>query len=227
VTAASGRIVQPFPSVEALTGAAAEAVASAARAAVAARGRFTLVLAGGDTPRPVYELLASAYRDAVPWPQVTVFFGDERCVPPDDARSNYRLAHDALLSRVPVGDVHRMEGELPALEAAARYDATLHEAVGRGHDGATFDLVLLSTRRAPRWCCAPAAPSATWCARCSTTRPRRIATPRPGSGRAAACGGWWTRQRSAEGGCGLRAVTRRSHAEHAEGAEHCLTRLSS
>jgi 6-phosphogluconolactonase len=143
VTPAPGRVVQPFPSVDALVGAAAEAVACAARAAVEARGRFTIALAGGETPRPVYELLARAYRDVVPWPQVVVFFGDERCVPPDDARSNYRLAHEALLSRVPVADVHRMEGELDPASAAARYDAVLRQTLGRGHDGATFDLVLL------------------------------------------------------------------------------------
>jgi 6-phosphogluconolactonase len=136
-------LVQVYPSADALTGAAAEAVAGAARAAVAARGRFTVALAGGGTPRPVYELLATAYRDAVDWSRVEVFFGDERCVPPDHESSNYRMAHRTLLACVPAGRVHRMRGERAAADAAARYDAELRDAVGAEPDGATFDLVLL------------------------------------------------------------------------------------
>jgi 6-phosphogluconolactonase len=136
-------VVQVYPGLDALVGAAAEAIAGAAREAVTARGRFTIALAGGGTPRPVYALLADAYRDSVEWPRVEAFFGDERCVPPDHAESNFRMADDALLSRVPVGRVHRMQGELPPPEAAERYDAGLRGAVGLEPDGATFDLVIL------------------------------------------------------------------------------------
>ena len=135
-------LLHVYQSVDALVGAAAEAIANAAHDAIAARGRFTIALAGGGTPRPVYELLAAAYSDAVEWPRVHAFFGDERCVPPGDARSNFRMAHEALLSRVPVGRVHRMQGELPPREGADRYEAGLREALTDG-DGATFDLVLL------------------------------------------------------------------------------------
>ena len=137
------RLVQVLPSVDALVGAAAESIARSARDAIAARGRFTVALAGGGTPRPVYELLATAYRDAVEWPRVEAFFGDERCVPPGDTRSNFRMADEALLSRVPVGRVHRMLGELAPREAAERYEAELRATLSVEPDGATFDLVLL------------------------------------------------------------------------------------
>lgn len=124
-------------------GAAQEILALVARA-VAREGRFLLALAGGNTPRELYRLLASEpFRSALDWSKVEVLWGDERCVPPDDAHSNYALAHELLLSRVPVreGAVHRIRGELPPEEAARRYTRELEEV-----SGATtprFDLVLL------------------------------------------------------------------------------------
>ncbi len=124
---------------------AAEWVIRLAGEAVASRGAFSVALAGGSTPRALYQLLAdpgAPYRDRIPWPSVHAFFGDERAVPPDDPQSNYRMARSALLERVPVGAVHRIAGELGAAEAAARYEAEL-----RAHFGEAgvpqFDLVLL------------------------------------------------------------------------------------
>ncbi len=124
---------------------AAERVSQLAAEAVAARGAFSVALAGGSTPRALYQLLAdpsAPSRHRIPWTSVDAFFGDERAVPPDDPQSNYRMARTALLDRVPVGSVHRMEGELGAAEAAARYQAEL-----RTHFGDVpvprFDLVLL------------------------------------------------------------------------------------
>lgn len=97
-------------------------------------GARTLVLTGGTTPRRLYQLLAA---DAsIEWGRVSLLFGDERCVPPDDPESNYRLARETLLSAVDPGAVLRMPGELGAEEAAAIYDA----AVGRLQP---LDLVLL------------------------------------------------------------------------------------
>jgi 6-phosphogluconolactonase len=129
----------------ALHRAGAEEVARGAVAAVAARGRFTIALTGGTTPRGLYALLAEdpVLRGAILWEQVDVFFGDERCVPPDHSESNFGMANAALLARVPLprGNVHRMEGEREPAEAATRYEAALRE---RFRDGLPrFDLLLL------------------------------------------------------------------------------------
>jgi 6-phosphogluconolactonase len=114
-----------------------------ATAAVAARGRFAMALSGGRTPEMLYELLAGEYRSQMPWDATHLYFGDERCVPPTDPDSNYRMADRALLSRVPGLErrTHRIEGELGAAEAAVRYDALLRAAFVDG--ATTFDLVLL------------------------------------------------------------------------------------
>ncbi|MGC3998627.1 MAG: 6-phosphogluconolactonase [Anaeromyxobacter sp.] len=123
--------------------AAAAEVARRMAEAVAARGRFTLALAGGSTPRALYERLADPagpYRTRLPWGQVTVWFGDERCVPPDHPDSNYRMAHQALLRHVAAGAVHRLEGERPPPEAANRYEAHLRRELG---EDPALDLVLL------------------------------------------------------------------------------------
>ena len=103
-------------------------------------GFFTVALAGGSTPKALYELLATEYRDALDWNGVHAFFGDERTVPPDHEDSNYRMAYEALLSQVPVGSVRRMRGELDPRKAA-----TLYEQALRAFFGGTprFDLVLL------------------------------------------------------------------------------------
>jgi 6-phosphogluconolactonase len=112
-------------------------------------GRCSVALAGGSTPRPVYSLLASPpYADQIDWSAVDVFFGDERCVPPDDKASNYRMAWTALLAKVPLepDSIHRMQGELPDRAAAARGYAELLPArldlliLGAGSDGHTASL---------------------------------------------------------------------------------------
>jgi 6-phosphogluconolactonase len=132
------RVINPEFSV-----AAAERIAAALREAVAERGSASLALAGGNTPRPVYEKLATL---DVPWERVHVYFGDERCVEPDDAQSNYRAAREALLDQVPVGRVLRMEAEREDREwAADDYAALLPEALdvlllGMGADGHTASL---------------------------------------------------------------------------------------
>lgn len=112
-------------------------------------GRCSIALAGGSTPRPVYTLLASPpYADRIDWGALDVFFGDERCVPPDDKASNYRMAWTALLAKVPLepGSIHRMQGELPDRAAAARSYAELLPPrldlliLGIGGDGHTASL---------------------------------------------------------------------------------------
>jgi 6-phosphogluconolactonase len=116
-----------------------------ALAAVADSGRFTVALAGGNTPGTLYRLLAdpaAAYRDELPWARTHVFFGDERGVPPDDPRSNYGMAREALLARValPPEHVHRIRGEGDPAESARAYEEELRALLGAEP---RFDLVLL------------------------------------------------------------------------------------
>ncbi len=118
----------------------AAVIAQFIAAALAERGTCSIALAGGNSPRPVYQALAGA---ALDWPRVSFFFGDERCVPLDDPQSNFRMAQETLLGRVaPSGTgVHRMEGERVDREAAARHYAALLPAsldvllLGVGVDG--------------------------------------------------------------------------------------------
>lgn len=109
------------------------------------RGRFSVALAGGNTPKPLYELLATREFSArVDWTRTEVFFGDERCVPPDDVRSNFRMAADALLKHVPLpaAQLHRMHAEDDPAAAALRYRQEL-AAVFRTMGAPRFDLILL------------------------------------------------------------------------------------
>lgn len=113
--------------------------------AVSERGAFSVALSGGSTPRRVYELLAEDdYRTQVSWPNVHVFFGDERTVAPDHPDSNYRMANEALLSRVPVPpeNVHRIDGVGDAAANASTYESELRAFFG---DSAwpRLDLVML------------------------------------------------------------------------------------
>lgn len=133
--------VQIFATPDDLAQAAARAFAENAERAIAERGRFTVALAGGSTPRATYGILARDYPDAMDWPRVHVFFGDERTVPPDHEDSNYRMAKEALLDHVPAGSVHPMRGELVPEEAAASYEKELREFFGE--EPPTLDLVML------------------------------------------------------------------------------------
>jgi 6-phosphogluconolactonase len=114
--------IRVLPDAAALADAAARQIVERAQAAIDARGVFSIALSGGSTPRELHHRLASApLAQRVDWQRVHVFFGDERCVPPDDPQSNYHMAQETLLSRVPIppAQVHRMRGELPPEEAAA------------------------------------------------------------------------------------------------------------
>ena len=100
---------------------------AAERLAAAAASGGHIALAGGSTPRAAYERAAELEAD---WSRATLWFGDERCVPPDNEHSNFGMAKRALLDRLPaaVPDVRRIEGERGPREAAARYERTLSEA---------------------------------------------------------------------------------------------------
>lgn len=137
--------VHVYPDGAALCRATAEAFVTCAREAIASRGRFNVALAGGSTPKAVYALLAEQYAAAIPWENVHLFFGDERHVPPDDANSNFRMVRDSLLANASLRPVlHRIEAELPAIEAAERYavDLVRHFGVATT-EPPRFDLILL------------------------------------------------------------------------------------
>jgi 6-phosphogluconolactonase len=138
--------VRVFPDVIALNDAAAAEFSRAARVAVAARGRFAVALAGGATPKGAYVRLADAEisgANRLPWDRIHVFFGDERCVPPDHPDSNFRMATETLLACVPIppGNVHRLRGEDEPARAAEAAERDVREFFGGGQP--KFDLVLL------------------------------------------------------------------------------------
>lgn len=121
-------VVRISPDVDRLMSTAAELFVTVVQEAIAARGRADIALTGGSTPRPLYQLLATpSYAGRIDWTRTQIWFGDDRCVGPDDERSNFGMARDALLSHVPLptGNIHRMRGELPPEEGAAQYAAEL------------------------------------------------------------------------------------------------------
>ncbi len=140
------RTLAVFSDKVALARGATDYVLNLARAAIEQRGEFSIALAGGSTPKDVYALLAaeSANAEFARW---KVFFGDERCVPPDHPDSNFKMASEAWLSRVnvPSANVFRMAGEKNDLAAvAAEYEAMIRSSVASEKSGTPrFDLVLL------------------------------------------------------------------------------------
>src|SRR6267378_1453742 len=132
---------------------AADEVVRIAGEAAAARGAFTIALSGGSTPKALYELLAEnpALRNSLPWDKMKVFFGDERHVAPGHADSNFQMASDAMLSKVPLrpDQVHRIKGEYPdTAQAAAEYEEVIQREFGlKAGEFPRFDLVLLGMGR--------------------------------------------------------------------------------
>jgi 6-phosphogluconolactonase len=130
-----------------LFAAAAEEVVTAATDAVAQRGRFTIALSGGSTPKGLFNLLATNARNVLPWDRMFFFWGDERHVPPTDPDSNYRMAEETLLSKIPVatGNVFRVIAENPDAAAAAEdYEKTLQKFFTlEPGQFPRFDLILL------------------------------------------------------------------------------------
>src|SRR5450432_2265001 len=124
-----------MPSVPELQRLAASCVLTAAARAISARGVFKIVLAGGETPRPIYSALSQAFAD---WTRWQIYFGDERCVPPQDPARNSRMAADAWLDHasIPAANIYPIPAENGAVAGAEAYARTLRD-VGK------FDLVLL------------------------------------------------------------------------------------
>lgn len=153
---------------EALSLSAARLIVELANQAVSQHGSFSLALAGGNSPRRLYELLsATPYREGMPWESMHVFWGDERCVAVDDPRRNERMARQLLLDRVPLlpVQIHPISALLAAEQAAAQYELELRSffdghtpgldliLLGMGEDGHTASLFPHSPvlREADRW----------------------------------------------------------------------------
>ncbi|HEY7983438.1 MAG TPA: 6-phosphogluconolactonase [Ktedonobacterales bacterium] len=140
--------IRVFDDLNSLADAAAQLFVAAATASVKAKGSFFVALSGGSTPRTLYTLLAQPpYHDQVNWSRARIFWGDERCVPPTDAESNYRMARESLLFHVPVSShqVYRMPGEAADPNAgAALYEMALRRAFALAPGQLPrFDLILL------------------------------------------------------------------------------------
>jgi 6-phosphogluconolactonase len=137
-------VIRIYSSHESLSEAAAELFVARAEAAIKARGRFSVALSGGSTPRRTYEILARApFRDRVAWSHVHVFWGDERCVPPDDPRGNALMAQGALLAHVPIprARIHPIQCAESPESAARQYEAVLRSFFAGGPP--RLDLILL------------------------------------------------------------------------------------
>ena len=133
-----------YPSVTTVLHGLADFFVAQAAAAIAARGRFSVALSGGSSPKKLYELLASeAYRNQVPWAEVYFFFGDERDVPATDPQSNFLMAKIALLDplSIPPAHVFGVNTTLPPAEAAQAYTEAIQDFFGS--QAPRLDLVLL------------------------------------------------------------------------------------
>ena len=145
----SNAAIRTYPDLESVSHAAAEEFTDIGRAAIADTGRFAVVLAGGSTPRRLYERLAgTSFRGQIAWDKVEFFWGDERAVLPEHPDSNYRMANDAILKHLNIAKtrIHRMPAQQPDLDTAARdYQAEIASVFDTVSDGDVpcFDLVLL------------------------------------------------------------------------------------
>ena len=142
------RKLRVFPDRETLSFAAAHHFLSVGQAAIMRRGRYMVAFSGGTTPRLLFQRLGSPrMQDALDWDAVNIFWGDERCVPPDDAESNYRMAREVLLDHLPIpaSNVHRFMTEMPPEEAALQYREELQASFGLPDESTppVFDMLLL------------------------------------------------------------------------------------
>ncbi|PLS80909.1 6-phosphogluconolactonase [Candidatus Saccharibacteria bacterium] len=140
--------IQIFPNADEVAAAAAVIVLDRAKQAIAKNGTFSIALSGGSTPKKLYDILASPEsREYIDWSLVHFFFSDERYVPSDDERSNFRLAEDALFSKLPTdhNKIHRVLTTLDSAEAAAEaYEHDMRSFfVAARNEAQRFDLILL------------------------------------------------------------------------------------
>jgi 6-phosphogluconolactonase len=146
--------IRVAPDVAGLARMAADTIQDVANTAIVQTGRFSIALSGGSTPKTLFTLLAAEYKEKIDWKNTHIFWGDERCVPPDDADSNYKMARETLLNHVPLPpvNIYRIKGELPPEDGARQYEETLRTyfqnvlprldliLLGMGDDGHTASL---------------------------------------------------------------------------------------
>ena len=109
------------------------------------RGKLNIALSGGSTPKILFDILAKDYHDRFDWAKINLYWGDERCVPPTDDESNYKMTLDHLLSKVniPEKNIHRIKGEEDPSEEAQRYDNLIETNLPSEEDNPVFDIVIL------------------------------------------------------------------------------------
>lgn len=135
-----------YPTPMAAARAYADRIARVSEIAMSVRDRFIIALSGGSTPRVTYDLLSSEFASVMDWDSTYVFWGDERCVPPESPQSNLRMARETLLNHVtvPLDHLYRIHGEYAPEQAAQMYEADLRRFFGsRGTRGPRFDALLL------------------------------------------------------------------------------------
>jgi 6-phosphogluconolactonase len=137
--------LEVFTNIELMSNAAGRTVADSSLEAIAQQGKFLIALNGGGTPKRLFELLGTDYRDKIDWSKTHVFWGDERCVAPNDEGSNYGQAQEIFLRNIDIPDtnIHRIKGELMAEEASKDYALVLKHFATPPLDWPRFDLVLL------------------------------------------------------------------------------------
>jgi 6-phosphogluconolactonase len=137
-------VINIFPSVVELTGHLVSGISR--RLAKMPAGRFfSIALSGGSTPKAIFNLIAEKHRYTIDWSKVLIFWGDERCVPPTDNESNYRMAHENLFTHLPVPELNfcRIMGEENPEPEAARYSEKVDTMLPHKHALPQFDLILL------------------------------------------------------------------------------------
>ena len=123
-------MLRKYVDLDALSRAAAQDFALLAKAAIAERGAFHVALSGGSTPKKLFQVLAAMGRDALPWDAIHLWWGDERCVPPDHADSNYGMTRASLIEPLGLKHVHRIEGEGDPETSAQAYEDELVSGLG-------------------------------------------------------------------------------------------------
>ena len=135
-----------YPDTNTLSRQAAQYIVRIANESIVTRGRFSIALSGGSTPKALYGLLATEpYRSQLDWPSIEIFWSDERCVPSDSADSNYAMAHEVLLSKIPIpaNHIHRMPADKADRDAASQEYALEMQRVFGTNGIPSFDLIQL------------------------------------------------------------------------------------
>ncbi|MDD2921606.1 MAG: 6-phosphogluconolactonase [Anaerolineales bacterium] len=136
-------MIKKFKDINDLSKYAADSFIEIANQSIAERGRFLVSLAGGNTPMRLYQMLGDFYKDKLDWTRAHFFWGDERCVPIDDAGNNYGQAKKVLFDKIGATNIHRVLSELAPAEAAQNYAQTLKRFADNQFEFPRFDLVLL------------------------------------------------------------------------------------